>query len=64
MVEEAILDQMNTNAHTRALAILEPSHSELKKGTGPRMLDAHTADGPYAPSEADSWSPPPKKRNV
>ena len=71
MVEEAILDQINTNAHTRAVAILErhgeilryPSHSELKKGTGLRMLDARAADGPYAPSEADSQSPL-KKRKV
>jgi hypothetical protein len=65
MVEEAISDQINTNAHTRAVAILErhgeiPLYSELKKGISP---DAHAADGPYAPSEADS-QPHPKKRKV
>ncbi|KAL1965642.1 hypothetical protein VTN77DRAFT_5319 [Rasamsonia byssochlamydoides] len=70
IVEQAIEDQIKTNAHTRAVAILErhgeipcyPSHSALKNGTGPRMLDGRAADGPYAPSDADSQSPPRKKR--
>ncbi|KAN0085298.1 hypothetical protein V8E54_001765 [Elaphomyces granulatus] len=55
MVKEAIEDQIDINAHTRAIVILErheeipryPSHSEIKKRTGSRMLDG---DGPYAPS--------------
>jgi len=58
MVKEAVEDQINTNAHTRAIVILErhegipryPSHSEIKKRTAISHMSFFVPDARDVPT--------------